>query len=156
MVTGSGSTTTRLEDDAVVNDDVAEESPLATLPLIKRRRPAGGPERLPIDMGWMGWTWILGAFVLSVIWFVLFEGGRPIGVAQRADAALLDAMVAVRSDGLTSAARTIALLGSVGLVLLLRWAPVLVLAVIPTGADAGRLHRRAPGRRVSPPRPLRG
>ena len=55
MVTGSGSTTTRLEDDAVVNDDVAEESPLATLPLIKRRRPAGGPERLPIDMaGWVG------------------------------------------------------------------------------------------------------
>ncbi|HET6714143.1 MAG TPA: phosphatase PAP2 family protein [Actinomycetota bacterium] len=132
-MTASGPTTTRPEDDAVVNDDVAEESPLATLPLIKRRRPAGGPERLPIDMGWMGWTWILGAFILSVIWFVLFEDGRPIGVAQRADAALLDAMVAVRSDGLTSAARTIALLGSVGLVLFLRWAPVLVLAVFQRG-----------------------
>ena len=103
----------------------------------------------------MGWTWILGAFVLSVIWFVLFEDGRPIGVAQRADAALLDAMVAVRSDGLTSAARTIALLGSVGLVLLLRWAPVLVLAAFQRGRTLV-VFIGALSSSVSPPRPLRG
>lgn len=132
-MTAPGPTATRPEDDAAVNDDVAEESPLATLPLIKRRRPAGGPERLPIDIGWMGWTWIVGAVMLSVIWFVLFEDGRPVDVVQRADVAILDAIVAVRSDGLTSAARTIALLGSVGVILFLRWAPVLLLAVFQRG-----------------------
>jgi len=132
-VTASGSTTARSDDDAIVHDDVGEDPPLATLPLIKRRRPAGGPERLPIEMGWSGWGWTLGVVALSLAWFALFAAGRPVGVLQRADVAVLDAMVAVRSDALTSAARTIALLGSVGAVLFLRWAPVIVLAVFQRG-----------------------
>ena len=129
----SRSTTTRPDDDGVVHDDVGEDSPLATLPLIKRRRPAGGPGRLPIEMGWSGWVWTLAAVTLLVTWFALFTGGRPVSVLQRADVAVLDAVVAVRSEALTSAARTIALLGSVGVVLFLRWAPVLVLAVFRRG-----------------------
>ena len=132
-VTASGSATTRSDDDAIVHDDVGEDPPLASLPLIKRRRPAGGPERLPIELGWSGWAWVLGMVVLSLTWFALFAEGRPVGVLQRADDAVLDAVVAVRSDALTSVARTIALLGSVGAILVLRWAPVLVLAVFQLG-----------------------
>jgi membrane-associated phospholipid phosphatase/tRNA A-37 threonylcarbamoyl transferase component Bud32 len=131
-VTASGSAT-RSDDDDVVHDDVGEDPPLASLPLIKRRRPAGGPERLPIEMGWSGWAWVVGAVLLSLTWFALFAEGRPAGVLQRADDAVLDAVVAVRSDALTSVARTIALLGSVGAILVLRWAPVLVLAVFQRG-----------------------
>ena len=100
--------TARPEDDAVVHDDVGEEPPLASLPLIKRRRPAGGPERLPIEMGWSGWAWTLVVVVLSLTWVAVFAEGRPGGVLQRADVAVLDALVAVRSDALTSAARAIA------------------------------------------------
>jgi membrane-associated phospholipid phosphatase len=132
-VTSSDPTTTTPEDDAVVHEDVAEESPLAPLPLIKRRRPAGGPERLPIDLGWTDWTLLLGALFLSVSWFVLFEDGRPVALVERADVAVIDAAVSVRTDSLTSIARSIALLGSVGVVLFLRWAPVLVLAAFQRG-----------------------
>ena len=125
--------TARPEDDAVVHDDVGEEPPLASLPLIKRRRPAGGPERLPIEMGWGGWAWTVVVVVLSLTWIAVFSEGRPVGVLQRADDAVLDGLAGVRSDALTSAARTIALLGSVGAVLFLRWAPVVVLAVFQRG-----------------------
>jgi membrane-associated phospholipid phosphatase/tRNA A-37 threonylcarbamoyl transferase component Bud32 len=124
----TSSSTAAAEDEAVVHDDVGEAPPLASLPLIKRRRPAGGPERLPIEMGWSGWAWTIGVVVLSLAWLAMFAGGRPVGVLARADAALLDEIVAVRSDALTSVARTVALLGSVGAVLFLRWAPVVVLA----------------------------
>jgi membrane-associated phospholipid phosphatase/tRNA A-37 threonylcarbamoyl transferase component Bud32 len=132
-VTASGSTTRRSDDDAAVHDDVGEVPPLASLPLIKRRRPAGGPERLPIEMGWSGWAWTLGVIVLALTWFAAFANGRPVGMLQRADVAVLDAMVAARTDALTSVARTIALLGSVGAVLFLRWVPVVVLAVFQRG-----------------------
>ncbi|HJR97823.1 MAG TPA: phosphatase PAP2 family protein [Actinomycetota bacterium] len=125
--------TARPEDDAVVHDDVGEEPPLASLPLIKRRRPAGGPERLPIEMGWGGWAWTVVVVVLSLTWIAVFSEGRPVGVLQRADDVVLDGLAGVRSDALTSAARTIALLGSVGAVLFLRWAPVVVLAVFQRG-----------------------
>jgi membrane-associated phospholipid phosphatase len=127
------STTARPVADTGALDDVAEAPPLASPPLIKRRRPAGGPERMPIEIGWSGWAWILALVALCLAWITLFADGRPVWVVQRADVVVLDALADARSDALTSAARAVALLGSVGAVLFLRWVPVIVLAVFQRG-----------------------
>jgi membrane-associated phospholipid phosphatase/tRNA A-37 threonylcarbamoyl transferase component Bud32 len=122
-----------LPEVEVVHEDVAEDTPLASLPLIDRRRPAGGPEPLPVRMGWTGWMWLLGGLAVLAIWALLFATGHPSPILERIDTALLDRLVSLRSDGLTSAMRVIALLGSVGLILLARWGTVLVLVVFQRG-----------------------
>jgi membrane-associated phospholipid phosphatase/tRNA A-37 threonylcarbamoyl transferase component Bud32 len=117
----------------VVHEDVAEDTPLASLPLINRRRPAGGPEPLPVRLGWTGWAWLLGGLAVLGIWALLFATGHPSPTLERIDASLLDRLVSLRSDGLTSVMRVIALLGSVGLILLARWGTVLVLVIFQRG-----------------------
>ncbi len=119
-----------LPEVEVTHEDVVEDdSPLASLPLISRRRPAGGSSAMPVTMGWTGWLWLLGGVGVLVVWAVLFETGRPATVLTRIDDAVLRWVIGVRSEPLTDVTRVIALLGSVGLILLARWGTVLVLIV---------------------------
>ena len=133
------SETSSTEDEAslpetdVEHHDVAEDSSLSSLPLINRRRPAGGPSPRPIAIGVSGWVWLLSGLGVLAVWAILFATGRPAPFLERIDATLLDWIVATRSDPLTAVARVIALLGSVGLILLARWGTVLVLLVFQRG-----------------------
>ncbi|MDP9184453.1 MAG: phosphatase PAP2 family protein [Actinomycetota bacterium] len=122
-----------LPEAEVTHEDVAEETPIASLPLINRRRPAGGPSPRPISMGWAGWVWLLSGVAVLVVWTLLFATGHPSPLLERIDAAVLGWVLAARSDPLTGAAKLIALLGSVGLILLARWGTVLVLIVFQRG-----------------------
>ena len=122
-----------LPETDVEHHDVAEDTPLSSLPLINRRRPAGGPSPRPISLGATGWVWLLGGLAILFVWAALFASGRPASVIEQIDAAVLGWIVSLRSDPLTSAARAIALLGSVGLILLARWGTVLVLLVFQRG-----------------------
>ncbi len=130
---------TRAQDDEslpeadVEHHDVAEDSPLASLPLISRRRPAGGPSPRPVSLGVTGWLWVGCGIGVLALWAVLFAAGHPASVIDRIDAAILGRIVALRSDPLTAVARVIALLGSVGLILLARWGTVLVLVIFQRG-----------------------
>jgi membrane-associated phospholipid phosphatase/tRNA A-37 threonylcarbamoyl transferase component Bud32 len=117
----------------VEHHDVAVDSPLASLPLISRRRPAGGPSPLPISLGLSGWLWLGCGLGVLCLWAVLFASGHPASLIDRIDAAILDRIVARRSDPLTAVARVTALLGSVGLILLARWGTVLALLVFRRG-----------------------
>jgi membrane-associated phospholipid phosphatase/tRNA A-37 threonylcarbamoyl transferase component Bud32 len=122
-----------LPEAEVEHHDVAEDSPLASLPLVGRRRPAGGPSARPISLGLTGWIWLACGLAVLALWIALFASGRPATVIDRIDAALLERIVSLRSDGLTTVARATALLGSVGLILLARWGTVLVLLVFQRG-----------------------
>jgi membrane-associated phospholipid phosphatase/tRNA A-37 threonylcarbamoyl transferase component Bud32 len=122
-----------LPETDVEHHDVAEESPLASLPLVGRRRPAGGPSPRPVSLGLTGWIWLGCGVAVLALWLALFAAGRPAALLDRIDAALLDRIVALRSDPLTTVARAVALLGSVGLILLARWGTVLVLLVFQRG-----------------------
>jgi membrane-associated phospholipid phosphatase/tRNA A-37 threonylcarbamoyl transferase component Bud32 len=117
------------EVEVAHEDVVQEDSPLASLPLISRRRPAGGSSAMPVSMGWTGWLWLLGGVGVLAVWAVLFETGRPAPVLERIDDAVLRWVIGARSEPLTDVARVIALLGSVGLILLARWGTVAVLLV---------------------------
>jgi tRNA A-37 threonylcarbamoyl transferase component Bud32/membrane-associated phospholipid phosphatase len=113
--------------------DVADDGPLSTLPIIGRRRPAGGPRPVVTGIGPTGWLWMLAGLAVLAVWVSLFRTGRPAPVLERMDAALLDWIVARRADPATSIARGIALLGSVGFILAARWSTVIALAVFRRG-----------------------
>ena len=122
-----------LPEAEVEHEDVAEETPLASLPLISRPRPAGGPSPRPISMGLTGWVWLLSGLAVLGVWALLFARSRPAPALERIDATVLGWIISTRSDALTEAARVIALLGSVGLILLARWGTVLVLVIFQRG-----------------------
>jgi membrane-associated phospholipid phosphatase len=122
-----------LPEGDVEHHDVAEDSPLASLPLISRRRPAGGPSPRPISLGLAGWIWVGCGLAVLALWAVLFASGRPAAIIDRIDAAILGWIVSTRSEPLTAVARATALLGSVGLILLARWGTVIVLIVFRRG-----------------------
>src|SRR5215210_9275365 len=90
-----------LPEGDVERHDVADDTPLASLPLISRRRPAGGPSPRPISLGLSGWVWVACGVALLAIWIVLFATGRPAPILDRIDATILDAIVSTRSDPLT-------------------------------------------------------
>jgi membrane-associated phospholipid phosphatase/tRNA A-37 threonylcarbamoyl transferase component Bud32 len=123
----------RLPEGDAQREDVAEEGPLSSLPIIGRRRPAGGPRSVFVAIGWSGRLWILASIGVFALWASLFWRGRPAPVLDRVDAAALEWIVDRRTDVLTAVARRIALLGSVGLILVARWATVIVLAVFRRG-----------------------
>jgi membrane-associated phospholipid phosphatase/tRNA A-37 threonylcarbamoyl transferase component Bud32 len=123
----------RLPEGDAQRDDVAEEGPLASLPIIGRRRPAGGPRPAFEEIGTSGWAWIGAGLGVAAVWASLLWTGRVPLVLDRVDAALLGWIVERRTDPLTSVASEIALLGSVGLILAARWTTVIVLAVFRRG-----------------------
>lgn len=113
--------------------DVAEEGALEPLPLIRRRRPSGEPGPAPGRLGRVGLAWlIVGALiVLAWIGFVL-RGGVPAWL-EHVDAAIGRQIVRSRPDWLTTTARVIALLGSVGVIMAVRWSTIGALAFFHRG-----------------------
>ena len=108
-------------------DDVAEDERF--LFTGRRRRPAGDARLHPFRLRPSGWLWLgLGVAVLG-IWLWLFATGRPAPVIEPLDEAVLNAAVRARSEIGLTIARALALLGSVWVVLALRWITIVTLAV---------------------------
>lgn len=108
-------------------DDVAEEERF--LFIGRRRRPSGDARPHPFRLRRSGWLWLgLGVAVVG-IWVWLFATGRPVPVIEPLDEAVLNAAVRARSEVGLTIARTLALLGSVWMVLALRWITILTLAL---------------------------
>ena len=153
MVTGSGSTTTRLEDDAVVNDDVAEESPPRD-PATDQATPSGRRTRASADRHGLDGLDLdprsirpLGDLVRPVRGRTTDRGGA----ARRRRIARRDGCRSVRWADVCRSNHRAPRIGRAGP------APAVGAGAgarcIPTGADAGRLHRgtsRRPSRRLDP------
>jgi membrane-associated phospholipid phosphatase/tRNA A-37 threonylcarbamoyl transferase component Bud32 len=108
-------------------DDVAEDERF--LFIGRRRRPSGDARPHPFRLRRSGWLWLgLGLAVLG-IWLWLFATGRPAPLIERVDEAVLDAAVRARSELGLTIARALAFLGSVWVVLALRWIAILTLAL---------------------------
>lgn len=106
--------------------EVAEEERF--LFIGRRRRPLG-TRRYRLRLRPSGWLWLgLGAGVIG-LWIWLFASGRPAPLIERFDGAMLDWASRLRTPSGITIARTLALLGSVWTVLVLRWGTVLVLAL---------------------------
>ena len=125
-------------DDRVVepedeHTDVAEESPFESLPVIRRRRPSGEAGPAPGTLGMSGWVWlVLGGAALAA-WIGMLVGGRVPSWLDRVDSAIGRALTNTRPPWLTTVARAVALLGSVGFIIVLRWATIGALAIFRRG-----------------------
>jgi tRNA A-37 threonylcarbamoyl transferase component Bud32/membrane-associated phospholipid phosphatase len=107
------------------HEDVAEE-PDVRLPLLGRRRPAGGPVRVPHRLGVVGWSWLGLALVLGIFWAFATARGSSV-LFDRLDAEILTGVQQVRSPFITSLAHVLIVLGSVWVILALRWGTILTL-----------------------------
>jgi membrane-associated phospholipid phosphatase/tRNA A-37 threonylcarbamoyl transferase component Bud32 len=123
----------RLPEGDAQRDDVADDGPLSSLPIVGRRRPAGGRRPILADIGWAGTLWVVAGLGVVAVWASLFWTGHPAPVLDRIDTAVVDWIFRRRTDALTPIARDVALLGSVGLILTARWTTVIVLAVFRRG-----------------------
>jgi tRNA A-37 threonylcarbamoyl transferase component Bud32/membrane-associated phospholipid phosphatase len=114
-----------LPDEHVTREDVTEaEEPRLTF--TARRRPAGGRERAPFHLGAIGWAWLALVLVAGFSWGLATARGSPI-LLDRFDDRVLRAAEAVRSPLVTDLAFGFALLGTVWLILVLRWGTIAVL-----------------------------
>lgn len=107
------------------HEDVAEDTQVR-LPLIGRRRPPGGPVRVPHRLGVMGWWWLALAVVLGIAWAFATARGSSI-LFDRLDADILTGVQQVRSPVMTAIAHGVIVLGSVWVILALRWGTIAAL-----------------------------
>jgi tRNA A-37 threonylcarbamoyl transferase component Bud32/membrane-associated phospholipid phosphatase len=115
-----------LPDEHVTREDVTEEAEEPRLTFTARRRPAGGRERAPFHLGAIGWAWLALVLVAGFSWGLATARGSPI-LLDRFDDRVLRAAEAVRSPLVTDLAFGFALLGTVWLILVLRWGTIAVL-----------------------------
>jgi len=107
--------------------DVAEEAPL--LPIGRRRRPSAEGRRHPIRLRPGGWAWLVLALLVIGAWAWLLETGGPASTIERIDAVILRRFVEPRIAWMTEGAKFLALLGSIGVVMVVRWGTILVLVL---------------------------
>jgi membrane-associated phospholipid phosphatase/tRNA A-37 threonylcarbamoyl transferase component Bud32 len=107
--------------------DVAEEMPL--LPIGRRRRPSAEGRRYPIRLRVGGWAWLMLALLVVASWGWLLATGGPASTIERVDSWVLHRFVDPRIPVITEGAKFLALLGSIGVVMTLRWGTILVLVV---------------------------
>jgi tRNA A-37 threonylcarbamoyl transferase component Bud32/membrane-associated phospholipid phosphatase len=115
-----------LPDEHVTREDVTEDAEEPRLTFTARRRPAGGRERAPFHLGAIGWAWLALVLVAGFSWGLATARGSPI-LLDRFDDRVLRAAEAVRSPLVTDLAFGFALLGTVWLILALRWGTIAVL-----------------------------
>jgi tRNA A-37 threonylcarbamoyl transferase component Bud32 len=95
----------------------------------RRRRPSGEPPPLPRSLQRSGVVWLIIAAVALVIW-VLTALNTPLRViADTGDRAILDVVVALRTDVMTDVTRAVHALGSNWAARILRWGVIIVLLV---------------------------
>jgi tRNA A-37 threonylcarbamoyl transferase component Bud32 len=115
-----------LPDEHVTREDVTEDAEEPRLTFTARRRPAGGRERAPFHLGAIGWAWLALVLVAGFSWGLGTARGSPV-LLDRFDDRVLRAAEAVRSPLVTDLAFGFALLGTVWLILVLRWGTIAVL-----------------------------
>jgi membrane-associated phospholipid phosphatase/tRNA A-37 threonylcarbamoyl transferase component Bud32 len=106
---------------------VAEEAPL--LPIARRRRPSPEERTYPIHLRPGGWMWLVLALIVIGSWAWLLVTGGPASTIERVDSWLLRRFVRPRIPVMTEGAKFLALLGSIGMVMALRWGTILVLVL---------------------------
>jgi tRNA A-37 threonylcarbamoyl transferase component Bud32 len=107
--------------------DVAEDAELTSLPSIARRRPAGGPVGVPHRPGPIGWSWAGLALVLGIFWAFATARGSSL-LFDRLDEEILKAAQTIRTPAVTTTAHALIVIGSVWVILALRWGTIVVLA----------------------------
>jgi membrane-associated phospholipid phosphatase len=96
---------------------------------LRKRRPSGEAPPLPRDLSSTGRYWLMLAGAVLVGWLVVYMAS-PIGVGgTRVDLVILRGFSRIRTDILTDVMRTVMALGSVWVVLVLRWLTILILLV---------------------------
>ena len=118
-------------DDREAREDVADEE--RELPVFRGRRRPAGEAPYPFQLQTSGWAWIGLAAVPAIVWLWFAATGRlPPGVVE-IDTDVLRGVVSIRSPAATDVARVLVLLGSVPVVLGLRWVTIALLAVFRRG-----------------------
>jgi membrane-associated phospholipid phosphatase/tRNA A-37 threonylcarbamoyl transferase component Bud32 len=110
-------------------DEVAEEGPFEALPVMRRRRPSGVAAPIRAPLGTPGWAWVVVLVLVAALWAAAIARGRLPGGLLAIDREVGDAVARVRTWAPLGALRAAALLGSVGVVMLLRWVTIAVLAL---------------------------
>ena len=117
------------EDPEPQLDEVAEEGPFETLPVMRRRRPAGGPAPVMGSLGVLGWIWLAVVVIVSLAWAdAVLDRALP-DVLSRFDDLTSPAADALRDTAGVEALQALALLGSVGFVTAVRWLTIAALAL---------------------------
>ncbi|HZA19999.1 MAG TPA: phosphatase PAP2 family protein, partial [Actinomycetota bacterium] len=111
-----------------VNERAAEHPlPEAASTVLRKRRPSGEAPPLPRDLSSTGRYWLLLAGVVVLAWMVVYLAS-PIGVTgTRVDLAILRGLSKMRTPVLDDVMRAVMALGSVWVILILRWITILVL-----------------------------
>jgi tRNA A-37 threonylcarbamoyl transferase component Bud32 len=115
-----------LPEEPVERSDVVEEDDESSLPLGARRRPAGGRERAPFRLGAVGWAWLALVLVTAFAWGLAAARGTPVALDRFDDRILRGAELA-RSRLTTDLAYVCAALGSIWVIVALRWGTIGVL-----------------------------
>jgi tRNA A-37 threonylcarbamoyl transferase component Bud32/membrane-associated phospholipid phosphatase len=131
-VTPSTRTGDRAEPESQL-EDVAEEGPFESLPVIRRRRPSGDARPARVPLGRPGWIWVGVELLVVLLWAWMIQHGSAPSWLDRIDAATGRALAQSDESGLASASRGLALLGSVGAVMAARWLTIGTLIVFHRG-----------------------
>lgn len=96
----------------------------------RRRRPSGERASLQRDLRGAGRFWLIGGTLMVVLWISLFAFPATADWWTRQDTVLLRRFVSARTEGLTSAADLVALLGSEWFLRVLRIGTLLALIFV--------------------------
>ena len=110
-------------------DEVAEEGPFESLPVMRRRRPIGAPAAVRGSLGRTGSIWLLLVVGVGVAWTAAVVNGAVPDVLQRLDRSLAPLAEDLRERVGLGILQALALLGSVGFVMAVRWVTIALLAI---------------------------
>ncbi|HSL10835.1 MAG TPA: hypothetical protein VLA82_05930 [Actinomycetota bacterium] len=109
-------------------DEIAEEGPFESLPVMRRRRPAGTPAAVRGTLQPTGWVWAALVLAIAAAWTAAVVGPFP-DPLRSLDGVLTPAAERLRNLTDVGVWQALALLGSVGFVMAVRWATIALLAI---------------------------
>jgi tRNA A-37 threonylcarbamoyl transferase component Bud32 len=110
-------------------DEVAEEGPFESLPVMRRRRPIGAPSPVRGSLGRTGWVWLVLVGAVAVAWTAAVVDGSLPSPLQRFDRSLAPLGEDLREFVGPGPLQALALLGSVGFVMAIRWIAIALLVL---------------------------
>jgi tRNA A-37 threonylcarbamoyl transferase component Bud32 len=111
--------------------EVAETAEVAGIKVEgRRRRPAGDRQPLHDKLLPGGTFWLLALLLVAAIWVVLYAFDAADPLVEGVDHALTSRLVTTRTSQGVSVARAVAALGSVWVILGLRWGTMILLALV--------------------------
>ncbi|MCJ7724902.1 MAG: phosphatase PAP2 family protein, partial [Acidimicrobiia bacterium] len=93
----------------------------------RRRRPSGERPPLPRELKASGKFWLGAAFVVLIVWFSLFAWPATTNWWTEQDLKVLNWLVELRNDVLTTISKAVHVLGSAWFIRPLRWGVILTL-----------------------------